>query len=1316
VTTKPGSSQSDTRPDARSAAPETDSSDDLAVTAAHASLTPVSAEATKHAHRVAAAADQERLARRFIDVSHERLAGRDPGARRLLGRQPRERVVLGVLPAQDPPQPDAPIVAQDLPAEPGIPVDRLPASEFGLTCLVEPQEEHLRVDASVRFALYLQHYPTYEEQVQHAALVTSQEGGPGDDAKPPPAVSGDHAKEQQADEPGSQLADGSRHEDGAVQSAHATEGEQVAEQASAVPSGEKAGRSTARRGKRAASDPTRLVYQRYDVTATVQVDIPVPHSSIPVTRDDQGSLRSAMAAALDSRAASGGPISEARASGGRYRLLTSTSQRIPRAAMTDPDTYDAWLAAHAHPDWAAPTAEPQFTATAHRDPAGRVRLALTLSNAAVRAPRDRGFLPEVSIYDAGFDATVSGGSLVNMGYRIVDTDYRIAPEVYAHGRFCCLDEDASDPAAGRLVTTPFPVFRQAVYESRPELEPAFTDLARDPAPVLRRIARHMQDFLGQWDAYLEGPPPLSEEALARCRADRDIFADEHERFSAGIDLIEADLSSRNPGGIGLAFSWMNQAMRRMDAPGGVYTPTGPPKVRGWRLFQIVFIVVHLAALAARESSGEHLRDELSYADVLWFPTGGGKSAALYGITAVAMFYDRLRGKSFGTTSIIRFPLRMLSVQQLDRILRLVVCCELVRSAHHGQPRNGSGPAWDLGEPFELGYFVGRNNTPNRLTDPADTKWQDIAAMARQGNSWRRDNVVLPTCPYCGGEQVTLHPDTDSVRLRHRCPGCQRELPVSITDDEVYRYLPAILVATVDKLATVAFNPHFSHLSHGPAHRCPDHGFVTFRQGSPSEPRCLARQYCGRAPREWTEIRAYDPAPALAIQDELHLLAEELGTFAAHYETLWQHLCRTGSGLPSKVLAATATISDYANQVRQLYALRPRRFPSEGWLDGQSFYAQRHEDLTRRLFVGALPSLMDTAAFSLACGDAIRRELERLRGLDPADVIAELGLTTVRPDEVEEWLFGYELQLYYVNRKTDADRVLTHASRVGKSGNPAPFLAQRLTGANRLAEISDVIRRVERETINVPAGRRLAVIAGTSLVSHGVDLARLNIQFVLGMPSTLAYYVQATSRAGRSDVGLIFTALNRNHLRDRSVFHFFDVSHRHVNALVEPVALNRFSLHGPGKTASGLLAAVLLNEVARDTAALGSSGPAPVDFGKAARAEAWLADVGELGEQRLRESVYIAFGLHSPVLDPVVAGNFRQRVDHELDSLLPSLSGADPQLQRRLRPRPATSFRDIDAPVDFSAYGAIAARMFAMLSGDENSDSDLPEMADEDGNT
>ena len=559
MTTNPGTSQPGDHPQATLTGSPTGPADDLLSAVADVPETPAHSGDDADTGR-AVNADQERLARRFIAVAHEQLAGRDPGSRRLLGCQPRERVVLGVVAPQDPPV-EPPVTVQDLPAEPGVPVDQLPASEFGLACLIEPDHDILTVEATVRFALYLQHYPTYDEQFQHAALAAGHDDPAAESTDAAPAVHGaaGHGKDDGEDKSPAPAP-------GTTSAAGPTD--------SAAPE-DMVRKPAPSRGKRESSDPPRLVYQRYDVTANVRLTIPVPGSSIPVTADDDGALRSAAAHAVQSQAAApGGPATGTSPAGGPYRLLTSAGQRIPREAMTGPDTFDRWLAANAAPGWAAPTAEPHFTATVHRAPSGRIRLALTLANAAVRAPRDHGFLAEVSLYDAGFEATVSGGVLVNMGYRTIDSDYRITPEVYAHGRFCCLDEEASDPASGKLVTTAFPVFRQAVYESRPDLEPAFIDLARDPVPILRRIAGHMEDFLGQWDAYLDSGPPLSGGALEQCRADRDTFADEHARFVRGIDLIDADLSSQDPGGLGVAFCWMNEAMRRLDAPGGVYTRPG----------------------------------------------------------------------------------------------------------------------------------------------------------------------------------------------------------------------------------------------------------------------------------------------------------------------------------------------------------------------------------------------------------------------------------------------------------------------------------------------------------------------------------------------------------------------------------------------------------------------------------------------------------------------------------------------------------------------------------------------------------------------
>ena len=772
-------------------------------------------------------------------------------------------------------------------------------------------------------------------------------------------------------------------------------------------------------GGASASDYFLPVYRRHEVSVDHEITLPVPDDARPHDHGDAGAYGPAIAAAI----AGATPRAVGAYAGALLVPMRGRSaMRIPRdVVLAGPEAYESYLREHARQDWDTPVPDVAFTATIQRTPDGPFRLSVTLVNQTPQPDSDRGFLPEAAIYDAGFGVTIAGARVVPSEYRVVERDYRSDPLVHAHGRFCCLDEDVF-ASTGELRTTSLPVHRQMVYESRPELQPSFTELAARPVPALERIEEHMTAFAAAWDSYL-ATASLAGSARRACEADRAAFGDEIRRFRRGLQLIRDDLAG-NATGIGAAFIRANEAVALMNTGGGLDSP-GPVTAATWRLFQIIFVVANLAALAAREAPAGHRQawierggrpadppddlDELNIADVLWFPTGGGKSAALYGIIAVALFYDRLRGKDAGVTAVLRFPLRMLSVQQLQLVLRLIVACERVR-AEHGDP----------GEPFRLGYWVGRNNTPNKITSPADERWHDIAWMAGRDGKWKRDNAVLPSCPYCGLSEVALDPDVDAVRLAHRCGHCKKVLPVDVTDDEVYRYLPAVLVGTVDKIASLAFNPHASHLTHGPAFRCPDHGYVTYPQAGGQG--CLARDACTRTPGQWIPVSIKDPAPALVIQDELHLLSEELGTFAAHYETLWQYLCAAGSGLPSKVLAATATISDYENQVRQLYALTPRRFPTDGWEDGESFYARRHDDLVRRVFVGALPTQMDVVQFAIAAGDAVRSEVTRLAHLDPDIAAKTLGLTATPPGDVAELLFQYELECFYCNRKTHADRV------------------------------------------------------------------------------------------------------------------------------------------------------------------------------------------------------------------------------------------------------------------------------------------------------
>ena len=1275
--------------------------------------------------RVAENSDHTKLASHLINTARDHLAGRDHDGQHLIDVRPQEHVVLGVLLPQPPVRDTATAVAATIPTEPGVSADHLPASEMGLSVLIEPTDgsDTLRVNVSAEFAMYLQHTPTHAEQAERSGL----DAAPGADLDTEEVVDNDHIVDGGAIELGRALGQSSlplppepsaqdlAHTDAETAAAilQTVRGALAATAGQTLPAG-----PTASAGK---GDFFRQVYKRYDVTVEHELQIALPSDARPRSAMEQNSYDLAVTAAV----ATGFPAATGQNAGALFNPMQGRSaMRIPRKVVQDgPEEYETFLRTNARPGWKLPLPAISFRLTVQRTPDNRFRLSLTLVNDTARPDRDKGFLPEVAIYDAGFRASISGAKVLPSEYRVIERDYRTQPLVYAHGRFCCLDEDVFH-ATGELATTTLPIHRQMVYESKPELEPTFTELATQPIETLERIEQHMLDFASLWDSYLTSGSLTTPSAITECEGDRKAFLGELSRFRRGLQLIRDDLAS-GANGIGVAFIRANEAFALMNTRGGLDSPIGTTATT-WRLFQIVFVVANLGALAAREASEADKAawrysrtdpsaarapsdlDELAIADVLWFPTGGGKSAALYGIVAVGLFYDRLRGKHRGVSSVIRFPLRMLSVQQLERVLRLVAACEIVRSAHQ-----------DPGDPFRLGYWVGKGNTPNKLTDPMDDRWHDLKWMARQNADWKRENTVLPSCPFCGGSNVTLDPDPVTVTLAHRCNNCGKVLPVDVSDDEVYRNLPAVLVGTVDKIAALAFNSHASHLTHGATHRCPDHGYITHPQGR--DKRCLARDQCSRNSSEWQHVDMKDPAPALVIQDELHLLSEELGTFAAHYETLWQHLCTAGSGLPSKILAATATISDYENQVSQLYALTPRRFPTDGWIDGDSFYANRRDNLVRRLYVGALPNQMDVVQFALAASDTIRQELTRLGGLPPTEAIKVLDLTATNTGQVPELLFQYELQCFYCNRKAHADRAHSHSDKQGRTTLPG-FQSERLNGQTKLADISEVIRRVEREDLSVPAKERLGVLAGTSLISHGVDLERLNVLFVLGMPSTISYYVQASSRAGRTGVGIVFTALAKHFARDRSVFHFFDVQHRYVNVLVEPVALNRFSVHGPKKTASGVLAALLIQKWGRDIQLLATAGmTAPADLTRAdpvrllllAMRRAAEAGTGQDPIDRAQADARSAFGLASPILDPHIASMFADRVDRETKALLASIEAAhEGFLTRSLRPPPPTSLRDVDESADFGASDFSARRRFDFLGGnDDDTDYSIAEETD-----
>lgn len=428
-----------------------------------------------------------------------------------------------------------------------------------------------------------------------------------------------------------------------------------------------------------------------------------------------------------------------------------------------------------------------------------------------------------------------------------------------------------------------------------------------------------------------------------------------------------------------AWTLTNEAFALRDAP---------DTSRGWRLFQMAFVLAHIPVFVSRMQEWREFHDAMLDEDgvsLLYFPTGGGKSEAFYGTLLFAMFLDRLRGKDRGVTAMIRYPLRLLTLQQAQRLLKLVARAEMVRRRH------------EIGEwPFEMGFWVGSQNTPNHygafraeiplVSDASfaddsgldgETGDEDQRARGRRYSEAREAFNKIPECPVCGEPTGLRRDETEGpvgrraaiICFNDKC-GWNREhgrrhpLPFLLTDDAIYARAPAIVLGTVDKLAMLG--QHTGTISKvlgmfGLARRVDQWGNLD----TPRREEDLRRDPA--EDNSWNVYPAYaegkrlfhDPFPSLIIQDEAHLLEESLGTFSGLFDTLLDTAFEeiadmAGDGLDvarrwtgdgwggprtPKVIAATATISAPERQLETLYQRQPLRFPYPGPDLYHSFFAE-----------------------------------------------------------------------------------------------------------------------------------------------------------------------------------------------------------------------------------------------------------------------------------------------------------------------------------------------------------------------------------------
>jgi hypothetical protein len=462
--------------------------------------------------------------------------------------------------------------------------------------------------------------------------------------------------------------------------------------------------------------------------------------------------------------------------------------------------------------------------------------------------------------------------------------------------------------------------------------------------------------------------------VAAFEKDLGLWRNELESIKAGIELLEESRKHWRGRGKqedrrGVVFeAWlaMHEAMadfmsvrfRRDDSK--------------WRLFQLAFIVANIPAFATRvpEFKAKYQEKRDDAVTLLYFATGGGKSEAFFGLLVFTLFLDRLRGKKTGVTAMLRYPLRLLTIQQAQRCARVLAHAELVRR------RSNYG-----GNPLSIGFWVGSSGSPNRHSTqgvasipavdavPPDARSEETLRDRDQRYSaaWRAWNKI-PKCPFCGaGTALRRFPEKGDT-LGHVCSnqscasneGSWQPLPFYICDEDIYDLAPSVLLGTVDKLALIGHSAPTIRRIMGMFGMAPwmdpSTGRLVVPQHRDMRNGPAAKGMRGLFPAYADGERLFfDPFPSLVIQDEAHLLDESLGTFAALFEStldaIFEQLGKSlGSDLVSqspagkrrraKVVAASATVSEPERQLEHLYqrSIPAVQFPHPGPSLYESFYA------------------------------------------------------------------------------------------------------------------------------------------------------------------------------------------------------------------------------------------------------------------------------------------------------------------------------------------------------------------------------------------
>lgn len=708
---------------------------------------------------------------------------------------------------------------------------------------------------------------------------------------------------------------------------------------------------------------------------------------------------------------------------------------------------------------------------------------------------------------------------------------------YAQGHGCSVEWDTENTEPLWITSEFFPSFnllqmKAASFNDLPIFGMKYLKEA-DSADIISGLTTFMQRY-EQWITKVNGEAAAftgkdakaAERNIQKCR-------DALNQIRETIHQLEISLAGNKV--VWKAFQMANEAMllQRVQTLKRNGKSVNERQI-SWYPFQLAFIMHEMISFINPDLQARKI------VDLLWFPTGGGKTEAYLGIAAFVIFLRRLRNKNDdGVTVIMRYTLRLLTIQQFERASILIFACELLRRKY------SLG-----GQEISIGLWVGGKLTPNTLVEAR------VSINKQKSGEIPGDDDANPcqiqVCPWCGTkikpEDYEVNIDEKKMIIHCSNIGCDIHdmpsgMPMHIIDEAMYKHLPSFVVATIDKFAQLPLS---------------------------DKPAALLGISNGRK------------SPELIIQDELHLISGPLGTMTGIYEAAITKLCEQND-IPTKVIASTATIRNAENQIKALYGRNYTQFPPQGISINDSFFAEisRETDRPARKYFGVM-GIGATATTTLIRVNATllfgTRYLEALGYNEKVidnfwtitgyfNSLRELGgASTQIMDDVQS-RFNYLCDTKFASVYPGMPKKIRHDN------------IEELTSRMSNTDITRVIQvGLKKPYTKGNAFDAYSFILASNMISVGVDVGRLGTMVVAGQPKNNAEYIQATSRVGRDNPGLVITVYNASRSRDRSHYEQFLRYHSALYRYVEATSLTPFSDRARDRGLHALFVALCRNMI------------------------------------------------------------------------------------------------------------------------------------------